>query len=111
MCSSDLKTHRLITVCATLAVLVAAGVLVGPVLRAADKIPAPAEKKETAAEKKARKAREELAQYDKNKNGKLDPEELAAEKADKNKAAAEKRKATIQKKKEAAAAQEVETKK
>ena len=30
-----MKTHRLITVCATLAVLVAAGVLVGPVIRAA----------------------------------------------------------------------------
>ena len=95
----------------TVAMLVAAGVLVGPVLRAADKSQAPAEKKETAAEKKARLAQEELAQYDKNKNGKLDAEELAAEKADKNKAAAEKRKATIQKKKEAAAAQEVETKK
>jgi hypothetical protein len=98
-----MKTHRLITVCATLAVLVAAGVLVVPALRAADKSPAAGEKKETAAEKKARLAREELAQYDKNKNGKLDPEELAAEKADKNKAAAEKRQATIQKKKEAAA--------
>jgi Flp pilus assembly protein CpaB len=107
-----MKTHRLITVCATLAVLVAAGVLAGPVLRAADKSPAPAgEKKETAAEKKVRLAQEELAQYDKNKNGKLDPEELAAEKADKNKAAAEKRKATIQKKKEDAAAPSAETKK
>jgi hypothetical protein len=106
-----MKTHRLITVCATLAVLVAAGVLAGPGLRAADKSPAPAEKKETAAEKKARLAQEELAQYDKNKNGKLDPEELAVEKADKNKAAAEKRKATIQKKKEDAAAQSAETKK
>ena len=43
--------------------------------------------------------------------GKSLKEELAAEKADKNKAAAEKRKATIQKKKEAATAQEVESKK
>jgi hypothetical protein len=105
-----MKTHRLLTVCATFAMLVVAGVLAVPALRAAEKTTPAAEKKETAAEKKARLAREELAQYDKNKNGKMDPDELAAEKADKNKAAAEKRKATIQKKKEDAAAKPAETK-
>ena len=104
-----MKTHRLITVCTTLAALAVAGVLAGPVLRAAEKTTPAAAKKETAAEKKARLDRAELAQSDKNKNGKLDPDELAAEKADKNKAAAEKRKATIQKKKEAAAATSAET--
>ena len=106
-----MKTHRLQTVCATLAVLVAAGFWAAPVLLAAEKTAPAAEKKETAAEKKARLAREELVQYDKNKNGKMDPDELAAEKADKNKAAAEKRKATIQKKKEDAAGKPAETNK
>ena len=106
-----MKTHRWLNVGTTLAALLVAGVLAAPVLRAAEKNPPAAEKKETAAEKKARLAREELAQYDKNKNGKMDPDELAAEKADKNKAAAEKRKATIQKKKEDAAAHPAENNK
>jgi hypothetical protein len=87
----------------TAAMLAVAALIVVPVLRAADK-------PETGAEKKARLAREQIEKYDQNKNGKMDPEELAAEKTDKNKAAAEKRKATIQKKKEAAAAQAVENK-
>jgi hypothetical protein len=97
-----MKPYRLlqnITALATLAV--AAGIIV-PAFGAA-------EKPETAAQKKARLVREELAKYDKNLNGKLDADEAATLKTDKNKAAAEKRKATIQKKKEEAAVKAVGT--
>jgi Ca2+-binding EF-hand superfamily protein len=63
----------------------------------ADDEKARAEKKATAVEAK------KLAKYDKNQNGKLDDDELAVMKADeeKHKAAAEKRQATIETKKQA----------
>lgn len=60
----------------------------GPILAAA---------KDDAATKKAKKEAELLARYDKNSNGKLDPDEEAAMKADQAKAKAEREK----KKKEA----------
>jgi colicin import membrane protein len=68
--------------------------------RAEKKAAQEARKTEKAAQAEAKK----LAKYDKNHNGKLDDEELAAMKADedKRKAAAEKRKATMDAKKQAA---------
>ena len=59
-----------------------------PVLRAAD------EKAETAAkaEKKKQRDAENLKKYDKNSNGKLDPDEEAAMKADHDKMKGEKKK-------------------
>jgi hypothetical protein len=58
-----------------------------PAVRAAD------EKTDAAkAEKKAKRDAENLAKYDKNKNGKLDEDELATMKADQDKMKAEKKK-------------------
>ena len=59
-----------------------------PVVRAADEKDAAAVK----AEKKAKKDAENLKKYDKNGNGKLDPDEEAALKADQEKAKAERKK-------------------
>jgi Ca2+-binding EF-hand superfamily protein len=73
----------------------------------ADDEKAQAEKQATQAARKAEKAAEaeakKLAKYDKNQNGKLDDEELAVMKADeeKHKAAAEKRKTTLEVRKQA----------
>jgi hypothetical protein len=56
-----------------------------PAVRAADDDAA-------KAEKKKKKAEADLKKYDKNANGKLDPDEEAAQKADQAKAKAEKEK-------------------
>lgn len=69
--------------------LAIAGMLTVPAVRAAE------EKKEDAAvkaEKKAKRDAENLKKYDKNANGKLDPDEEAALKADQEKMKAEKKK-------------------
>jgi capsule polysaccharide export protein KpsE/RkpR len=65
--------------------LAVACMLTVPALHAAD---SDAEK----AAKKAKKAAADLKKYDKNGNGKLDPDEEAAMKADQEKAKAEKKK-------------------
>lgn len=69
-------------------VLAVAGLFLAPAARAAD------EKADAAAkaEKKAKKDAADLKKYDKNGNGKLDPDEEAALKADAEKAKAEKKK-------------------
>lgn len=66
-------------------VLAVAGMFIVPALRAADD-------DATKAAKKAKKAAADLKKYDKNGNGKLDPDEEAALKADVEKAKAEKKK-------------------
>jgi hypothetical protein len=53
---------------------------------------AAAENKDDAAAKKAKKEADQIKKYDKNGNGKLDPDEEAAMKADQAKAKAEKEK-------------------
>ncbi len=65
-------------------ILAVAGMFTVPAVRAADD----AEK----AAKKAKRDAENLKKYDKNANGKLDPDEEAALKADMEKAKAEKKK-------------------
>ena len=50
------------------------------------------EKADAAAAKKAKHDAEMLKKYDKNGNGKLDPDEIAARDADREKAKAEKKK-------------------
>jgi hypothetical protein len=55
-------------------------------------LPALAADKEDAAAKKAKRDAEMIKKYDKNGNGKLDPDEEAAMKADQAKAKAEKEK-------------------
>ncbi len=66
-------------------VLAVAGMFIVPAARAADDAA-------TKAEKKAKKDAADLKKYDKNGNGKLDPDEEAALKADMEKAKAEKKK-------------------
>lgn len=69
--------------------LAIACMLTVPAVRAAD------DKKDDAAvkaEKKAKRDAEMLKKYDKNQNGKLDPDEEAAMKADMEKAKAERKK-------------------
>jgi hypothetical protein len=65
-------------------VLAIACIVVAPAVRAADK--------DDAAAKKAKRESDALKKYDKNGNGKLDPDEEAAMKADQAKAKAEKEK-------------------
>ena len=65
-------------------VLAVACMFTVPAVRAADDA--------AKAEKKAKRDAENLAKYDKNKNGKLDPDEEAAMKADQEKMKAEKKK-------------------
>jgi hypothetical protein len=74
--------------------LATAGMFITPVLRAADEMPDKAPKAEAKPHKaKEPKVTEEvLKKYDKNSNGKLDPDEEAAWKADLAKARAEKKK-------------------
>ena len=76
------KTVSKLTLIASM--LAVACMLTVPALQAADD----AEK----AAKKAKKAEADLKKYDKNANGKLDPDEEAALKADVEKAKAEKKK-------------------
>lgn len=59
-----------------------AGAMAVPTLRAADP-------KEDAAERRARREAETLKKYDANHDGKLEPDEKAARKADREKAKAE----------------------
>jgi hypothetical protein len=66
--------------------LAIAGLFTAPVLHAQDDAAA-----KTKAEKKAKRDAEILKKYDKNGNGKLDPDEEAAYKADMEKAKAEKK--------------------
>lgn len=76
------KTASKLTLIATM--FAAAFVFAAPALRAADD-----------AEKAAKKKKAEAAalkKYDKNANGKLDPDELAAQKADQEKAKEKKKK-------------------
>jgi hypothetical protein len=67
--------------------LAVAGLFAVPAVRAADEKGDATSK----AEKKAKRDAENLAKYDKNKNGKLDEDELAALKADEEKMKAEKK--------------------
>jgi uncharacterized protein involved in copper resistance len=64
--------------------LAVAGMFVVPAVRAADDAAA-------KAEKKAKRDAENLKKYDKNKNGKLDEDEIATMKADQEKMKAEKK--------------------
>jgi hypothetical protein len=65
-----------------------------PTVRAQD------DKEKAKQEKKAKRDAEILKKYDKNGNGKLDPDEEAAYKADQEKAKAEKKKEKKEEKKE-----------
>lgn len=72
-------------------VLAVAGTLTVPAVRAADDA--------AKAEKKAKQEAADLKKYDKNANGKLDPDEIAARDADREKAKAEKKKKKDEEKK------------
>ena len=88
-----MRTNRFIQLCTTVACFTLAAVVFASVAPTT-------EKKETAAQKKAREAlTAALDKYDMNLNGKMDPDEVAMQQADAKKAAAEKRKASLAKKK------------
>ena len=89
---------RFMNVLTTLAALMALAVVLQPAIRAAVD-DGTADQKETPAQRTVNEAREILAKYDANKDGLLDDEEAAVERADMYKAAAEKRKATLARKK------------
>jgi len=71
-------------------ILAIACLFTAPVLRAQADDAAKTEKADKKADKKAKHEAEMLKKYDKNGNGKLDPDEEAAMKADMAKAKAEK---------------------
>lgn len=83
------KITSKITLLASL--LAVAGMFLAPAVRAADD-------DATKAEKKKKKAEADLKKYDKNGNGKLDPDEEAALRADVEKMKAEKKKKAEEKK-------------